>query len=164
VRLSIVGDLADQRYFRYCRQLSEKLNVADRVTWVGPLPFDQLWTLMRYCRAVLLSSRVEAFPNVMLEAAACNPDRPLVALRFPWSAEFDEFFDARCRPGRLPTLLDRLGRSSADVVVHRRRQAIDRYSWQRTVSVTAEALLRLNALSPPTDGEQRHPNVGWTGP
>lgn len=149
VRVSIVGEVGDRRYLRYCQGLARSLGVEHRISWVGPLPFEELWSFMRSCRAVLLSSRVEAFPNVMLEAAACNPQRPLLALRFPWSVEFEDLFDGRYKPGDLTAALNWVGPASSDPVIVARRQGIERYHWEHSTSIAVTALQDLGHGHPP---------------
>lgn len=142
VRLSLIGSTDDRRYERYCRGLTRKLGIETRVDWVGPLSFDELWATMAACRSVLLTSRVEAFPNLMLEAAAANPSRPLLAMPFPWTDEFRDFFD--CRPDSvvLASALEELTASSPTVVA-RREAALHRYNWSNTVSRLRSVLMDL---------------------
>lgn len=52
------------------QQQAEKLGIADRVRFIGYQ--DNPYPLMKYADLFVLASRFEGFPNVLLEALACN--------------------------------------------------------------------------------------------
>ena len=60
-----------------CRDLAERLGVANRVRWIDPQPHHLLSSFYRAADVVLVPSRSESFGLVALEAAACGT--PVVA-------------------------------------------------------------------------------------
>jgi glycosyltransferase involved in cell wall biosynthesis len=73
-RLRIVGDGPD---LKAAREWVLQRNLEDRIAFLGPLPHDQVLEEVSRCRALLLSSRSEGCPIVLLEAMALG--RPVVA-------------------------------------------------------------------------------------
>ena len=67
--LDIVGDPQPPSHGDHLRRLSEKLGVADRVTFHGPQFGEQKEALLNAAACLVLPSRAEGFPNVVLEAA-----------------------------------------------------------------------------------------------
>jgi glycosyltransferase involved in cell wall biosynthesis len=61
------------------QQLARRLNVAERVLFMGPLDQDHLATCYSAADVLLLPSSREGWPNVVLEAMACGT--PVVATR-----------------------------------------------------------------------------------
>jgi glycosyltransferase involved in cell wall biosynthesis len=57
-------------YERRVRQLSDTLNVRHRIIWAGQLSSLEMSWCFHHCAAFVMSSRVEACPNVVLEAMA----------------------------------------------------------------------------------------------
>jgi glycosyltransferase involved in cell wall biosynthesis len=74
MELLIVGDAADQTYQNYLMYLAEDLGVKDNIIFTGyaTKPFD----LMALCDVVVMSSRLEAFGRVGVEAMLLN--KPVV--------------------------------------------------------------------------------------
>jgi glycosyltransferase involved in cell wall biosynthesis len=73
-QLLIVGEgpMADQ-----LRRLAGKLNVTDRVRFVGSIYHDDLAVYFNAADATVLASRYEGIPNVLLESMACGT--PVIA-------------------------------------------------------------------------------------
>lgn len=72
--LDVVGDGPERsRYERRCRQLG----IADRVTFVGDVPYDEMVRYYREAAAFVLPSHCEGLPRTVLEAMAC--ETPVVA-------------------------------------------------------------------------------------
>ena len=70
----IAGDGPERQALQ---ELADTLGVASRVHFIGHI--ENPWTLYRRCSAVVIPSRSEGLPNVMLEAIAA--DLPVIATR-----------------------------------------------------------------------------------
>lgn len=73
-RLLVVGDGAEQASYR---RLAGELGLAERVMWLGRLPHAQVPLAVAASDALVLPSRKEGEPNVVLEAVAAG--RPVAA-------------------------------------------------------------------------------------
>lgn len=74
VRLMIAGSGPDRKKLE---ALAERAGVADRVTFLGPLPQDRLREYYGAADALVLASSREGWANVLLESMACGT--PVVA-------------------------------------------------------------------------------------
>jgi glycosyltransferase involved in cell wall biosynthesis len=71
-------------YLQRMKNLAEKLGVQSQIAWTGHLEADEMSWCYSHCRLFLMTSRVEACPNIALEAmshgafclAADNPPLP----------------------------------------------------------------------------------------
>jgi glycosyltransferase involved in cell wall biosynthesis len=57
---------------RKLQQMAQKLGIAERIHWPGPLAGDAKWGAMRNCDAFILPSHQENFGVVVAEALACG--------------------------------------------------------------------------------------------
>jgi glycosyltransferase involved in cell wall biosynthesis len=76
VRVLIVGDGAERAHLLAQRS---SLGLDDRVEFAGRRPHEEIGRWMSASDVVVLSSRTEGYPNVLVEALACG--RPVVATR-----------------------------------------------------------------------------------
>ncbi|MEP5613299.1 MAG: glycosyltransferase [Cyclobacteriaceae bacterium] len=76
VKLRIAGKGS---FLKKYMNLSEKLGLSNRVTWLGELSRDKTAKEMQKCSFYVLSSRHETFGNVVVEAMACG--KPVVATK-----------------------------------------------------------------------------------
>lgn len=81
-RLLVVGDGPDRAKLG---ALAATLGVADRVTFVGPVPHAELPLYYSAADALVLASSREGWANVLLEAMACGT--PVVASPIPGNPE-----------------------------------------------------------------------------
>lgn len=127
-------------YYRKMQQLSRQLGVDDLIVWAGQLtPAEMSWCYF-HNRVVIMTSRVEACPNVALEAmihgSSCviadNPPLP-------------EFFQEACtfymprRPGSLAEAVLEVLNGSPQEQEQRQSLALARgreFTWQRTAELT----------------------------
>ena len=138
--LRLAGPVMEPAYAGYLTDLAEERGVSDRVQWLGALRHDQLLSEVSTTDVFLMVTRAEACPNVLREAATVRPDRAIVGVRFPWSHEYQDLFDATCPGDQLHRLLDGLPLESPPAVVEKRREAIGAYAWPITAARTVTVL------------------------
>lgn len=71
VHLHIVGD-GNTRETSYYRELATSLSIADKCTWYGKIPHQEVFNLMRKAHLFFFTSVSEATSTVVLEALQCN--------------------------------------------------------------------------------------------
>jgi glycosyltransferase involved in cell wall biosynthesis len=54
------------------RILIKELNLNGEVLYLGPVPYEQVPALLNECKTLILPSRREGLPNIVLEAMACG--------------------------------------------------------------------------------------------
>lgn len=59
-------------YFRYIKKLAKRFNIENDVFWLGNLPQEELFWCYKNCAAFVMTSRVESFSFVALEAMQCG--------------------------------------------------------------------------------------------
>lgn len=128
------------------RELASGLGVADDIVWAGLLsPAEMAWCFDA-CRAFVMTSRMEACPNLVLEAMAhgcvsiSTDSRPM-----PEFFQDSAWYYAARTPDRLAdAVADALGASDAETA-RRRERATARaavFTWQRTATDTVAQLRR----------------------
>ena len=85
-RLRIIGGEVDAEYMALLRGLVSELDIADRVTWTGLAPNDELPCHYAAADALIVPSHSESFSIVAAEAMACGT--PVVASNVPGPASF----------------------------------------------------------------------------
>jgi glycosyltransferase involved in cell wall biosynthesis len=81
-RLLIVGDGPERSSLQ---KLAKSLSVADRIAFLGSIPQDALPNIYAAADVLVLASRLEGWPNVLLEAMACGT--PVVVSDIPGMSE-----------------------------------------------------------------------------
>jgi glycosyltransferase involved in cell wall biosynthesis len=138
-------------YLKRMKNLAEQLGVQAQIAWVGQLNAAEMAWGYHHCQLFVMTSRVEACPNIALEAmshgavclAADNPPLP-------------EFFQAaalyyrpRCREALAQAITAALS-YSPERVASLRRQASKRagdFAWETTTDLTVQELeLATNVL------------------
>ena len=84
----LVGGEVDADYATGLRALAAELNVADRVSWIGTVPNDELPWHYAAADVVIVPSYSESYSIVAAEAMACGT--PVVASNVPGPASFIE--------------------------------------------------------------------------
>jgi glycosyltransferase involved in cell wall biosynthesis len=147
-RLHIVGGVADKRYSHYCRDLVRRLRLEESVRFWGLVPHARLTAMMGEAGAVLLTSRAEAGPNVLFEAAATNPGRPIIGIKRRWNEEYCQFFDVLTEASCLHSVLNSIPAVSNADTRRMREQALAVQTWDRTVAETLEVLSAVSRGDP----------------
>lgn len=138
--LRVIGPVMEPSYASWLKDLATQHGVVECVRWLGPLAHSELLSEVSVTDVLLMVSRAEACPNVLLEAAVVRPDRAIVGVEFAWNREYADLFDATCPGDQLHRLLDEVALESPAGVVEKRRQAIASYSWPRTAAETVRVL------------------------
>lgn len=79
VTLTIVGPKSDEGYFTSLMSQIEKCGLESVITYVGPVPYDELPKYYQESTLLLMPSRTEGFGLVVTESMACAT--PVLALR-----------------------------------------------------------------------------------
>lgn len=157
--LLVIGgetDPAMQHYRRRLERLAESLGCANSLVWCGKLSQTEMAWCFGQCKAFLMTSRVEACPNTVLEAMAhacvsVSTDCQPMPEMYGETAFFYHPKDSRQLAEQVHTALNlpadqRRARQDAA-----RRRSGD-FSWQRTTDETVRELLiaagRTGLLSP----------------
>ena len=137
-RLVIVGEGPHKRYLK---RLARDLGVSDRVTFAGRIDSAALRTYYRNSDALILMTRREGMPNVVLESLACGT--PVLATA---AGGIPEILTAP-EAGRL--VADRTPKALADAWAQlssqnpepeRTRKQAEKFSWQISVTQLARTL------------------------
>ena len=136
---------AMQPYRNRLQRQAEELGCAHRIHWVGKLTQAEMAWCFRQCEAFLMTSRVEACPNTVLEAmsqsclsvSTTSPPMPEMYgdTAFLYRAGNSEELAAQVDAALSMDAADRYIRKSAA-----RRRAAE-FSWHRTMEETAQQLL-----------------------
>ncbi len=147
VSLVIGGETepAMQPYRNRLQRQAEALGCADRIVWCGKLSQPEMAWCFRQCQAFVMTSRVEACPNTVLEALSHSCIS--VSTNCPPMPEMygeTAFFYAAGDSDQLGTQvqaalgLDVAQRYALQTAAHRRAAE---FSWQRTMENTVHELL-----------------------
>ena len=147
--LRVIGPVMEPSYASWLKDLATKQGVAKRVLWLGPSAHGELLSEVSMTDVLVMVSRAEACPNVLLEAATLRPDRAIVGVEFPWNREYADLFDATCPGDQLHRLLDEVSLESPASVVEKRRGAIAEYSWPQTAARTVAVLRAAAGMASP---------------
>jgi glycosyltransferase involved in cell wall biosynthesis len=139
-RLVVAGLEGSPRYRRRVERLAERLGLTGQLEWLGQVPHDYLLREMLAASHVVISSRTEACPSTLFEAAAVDPTRPVIAFDDRWSHEYAELLDARVREDTLAGALASTSTGSSPATAERRRTALADMTWERCVAQTLTVL------------------------
>lgn len=150
----VIGGAVEGRLDDYRRRLvamSRELGSADRIIWAGKLSASEMTWCYRHCVAFMMSSRVEACPNIALEAmelgAACvSTSNPPMPEFFGDAVSYYPAGDGAALAARLTDVID-------DESLRRRYQlaALERarpFTWERTARETADFLVSVAGSVP----------------
>ncbi len=88
LHIRFVGGEVDADYAEELRTLAAELDIADRVSWIGTVPNDELPWYYAAADMVIVPSYSESYSIVAAEAMACG--MPVVASNVPGPASFIE--------------------------------------------------------------------------
>jgi glycosyltransferase involved in cell wall biosynthesis len=128
--------------------------VGDRVTLLGRIPSQEMAWCYRHCKAMVMTSRIEACPNVTLEAMT-HGCTIISTTNLPMPEMFGDvamYYDAG-RSDALAVLLAAVAEMTGDERTHRSRATADRarecFSWDRAAAETlAQLRLAIQAGKP----------------
>lgn len=131
-------------YWKRMQRLADDLGVSSRVRWVGQLTSAEMSWCYYHCLAFVMTSRVEACPNIVLEAmshgAVCVSSRnPPMPEFFADSAVYYDAGDAESLREALDRVLS-LSESEAAALRYRARQRASEFTWEHTAERTIEEL------------------------
>ena len=136
---------AMQPYRNRLQRQAEALGCADRIVWSGKLSAAEMAWCFRQCEAFLMTSRVEACPNIVLEAMAHSCLS--ISTTSPPMPEMYGETAFLYRAGQSGELAQQVHAAlSLDVGQRYTRQSAARrraaeFSWQRTMNETVDQLL-----------------------
>jgi glycosyltransferase involved in cell wall biosynthesis len=140
-------------YKTHLLKLADNLGVADAVIWLGHVNAQEMAWCFRKALAFLMTSRIEACPNVALEALAhgalcVSTDRQPMP-------EFFSDVASYYSPGDVEALVRHV-RELADLTVTERSQRkgaaasqAQRFDWLTTAAQTVDVLIAATGVSPP---------------
>lgn len=147
-RLVIAGHIEPGMgfYKKKLERLASKADVLDRVIWADFLSAEEMPWCYKNAAFFVMTSRVEACPNIALEAMAngCLT----VSTENPPMPEFFKDAALYYQSGRAEDLgrkmLDILGmtESQKDKYIQRAKRSIEEFSWQNTATKTVDELKR----------------------
>ena len=135
---------AMEGYGRRLRSMARKMGPSPSVIWLGHLTRQEMFWCYRNCRAFLMTSRVEACPNIALEAMAhgcvsiCAENPPLPeffgnATIYYAAGNRESLLDAL---GRMESLGDKGRAAISEAAIARARH----FSWDKTTDGTVREL------------------------
>jgi glycosyltransferase involved in cell wall biosynthesis len=132
------------------REAAARATVAHRIVWAGELSATEMSWCYRACRAFLMTSRVEACPNVALEAMAhgcliASVDRPPMPEFLGTAARYYLAGDSHGLARAVEDLLGGPARDTAERSAEATRLAT-KFTWEQTTRDTV-AELRLASLT-----------------
>lgn len=144
VTLLIVGDGPEEESLR---ALAQRCNVAQRVRFIGHVAHDELPLYYSAADALLLPSRSEGMPNVVLEAMACGAaviasavgGIPEIVRGLPTGVLMSERTPAALVAAWHAVRADGLGSGHREA----RRRHAQRFSWQATTEGQLELFERV---------------------
>lgn len=133
--LWFAGGVHDARYFERVRDRVTALRLTDRVRFLGLIPQEELYVLMRQATAFAFPSMLESCPHTLLEAMACGA--PIATSNVPPMPELcgdaAVYFDPR-DPDAITTTIARLLNDAAlrERLITAGRTRAQEFTWEKT--------------------------------
>jgi glycosyltransferase involved in cell wall biosynthesis len=155
------------RYKRRLERYVRHHGLSQQVIWAGQLSREEMSWCFFESSAFVMTSRVEACPNLVLEALAhaalsvSVSSRPMPEF-FGESASYYEPGNARQLSSELARLLNNTDQATREGCRSRARDRAAEYRWERTAALTVEALLRCanRGARPGVGPTRRHLGTG----
>lgn len=138
------ADSSQLPYLRSMKNLAEKLGVQSQIAWTGHLGAAEMSWCYSHCQLFLMTSRVEACPNIALEAmshgafclAADNPPLPEI---FQAAATY---YRPKCGKELAQAISAALAYSpdAAGVIRERAQKRAGDFTWEETTNRTVREL------------------------
>ena len=137
-----------ERYFASLKDSVERLGIADRVRWLGDLPPAQMQWCFENATVFIMTSRIEACPNLVLESmshgAICVSTTDAPMPEFYAEAAYG-YYRAGDVVHLATTVAHLAGLGEADPEIVRARRAAEErakcFSWAATVDLTIAELM-----------------------
>lgn len=133
---------AMKSYYRKLRSLVDHLGINENICWTGMLNEKEMAWCYKNASVFIMSSRIEACPNIALEAMSHG--KAIISTNVPPMQEFFEETGKYYIPGDFKGLSEKI----IEVFAQKDREAMDiskalvskalNFSWQKTVGNTVE--------------------------
>lgn len=139
VRITIDPTI-DRKYNRFVGNVAAGLDLSEQVEWLGRIPHEQMMKELAEASCVVFSSRIEACPNLLFEAAAANTRRPILGFQDPWTHEFLPLFDTLVKTQQALDV-SMLPTESSPETIARRTRFLNAHTWDACAEKTVDKLL-----------------------
>lgn len=146
-RLALAGGpVYSDDYLRRMKRLAEELGLGNRVRWLGYIDAGQMAWCFRHATAFLMPSRLEACPNLVLEAMAAgaisiSTTHPPMPELFGPAATYYPAGDADALAAAMEQVAV-LSPSPRQAALRTARERAAEFSWPATAQRTVEQLQR----------------------
>jgi len=148
IRLVIAGDTVPNMavYKNKLKRWVEKHGFADRICWAGNLGEDEMKWCYNNCSAFVMSSRVESFGQIALEAIShgcicISADNPCLPEIFKDAAVYYPPKDSQSLAKSIKSILSWNPRQKEEMAVRARNRAA-MFSWDVCATKTVEELIK----------------------
>lgn len=149
VRILIAGHAKDdmRRYELHLKEMARKAGVTPDLCWAGQIPADQMTWCYKNCSAFIMTSRVEAGPNTVLESMNCGAvcvaaDNPPLPEFYGETALYYKPGDGEMLAARLAEVLswDKEKREKVSAAAFARSRD---FTWEKSAAQTVDLFERL---------------------
>jgi len=133
-------------YQNKLRKMTKQLGIADKVRWAGHLERGEMAWCYRNCRLFVMSSRVESFGQIALEAMSfgcvcVSADNPCLPEIFGDGAIYYPPRDSKALAGVMTAVLS-WDRAKRDEMSARARARASQFSWDTCAEKTMSELVK----------------------
>lgn len=149
VRILIAGHAKDdmRRYELHLKEMARKAGVMPDLCWAGQIPAEQMTWCYKNCSAFIMTSRVEAGPNTVLESMNCGAvcvaaDNPPLPEFYGETALYYKPGDGEMLAARLAEVLswDKEKREKVSAAAFARSRD---FTWEKSAAQTVDLFERL---------------------